>query len=300
MTKLAWDAVGERFYETGVDHGVLYIPDENGDYSDGVAWNGLTTVTEKPSGGESNPQYADNIKYLNLLSAEQFGATIEAFTYPDEFAQFDGLVSPYPGVNVGGQGRGVFGLSYRTQVGNDVEGSDLGYKLHLVYGCQASPSEKAYGTINDSPEAIAFSWEVTTTPVLVSKVGDLVIKPTSIITIDQRTADADALTALEDLLYGGVATDPQLPSPDTVIALFAGTLTEVNAVNPPTYDAGTHVVTIPTTTGVDYYVDGELTPAGAMAAMTDTPAGQYHFIEARAKAGYHINSTLDADWRFDY
>jgi hypothetical protein len=216
MPALVWDQTGERLYETGVDHGVLYIPDELGVYATGVAWNGLTSVSENPSGAESNAQYADNIKYLNLLSAEEFGATLEAFTYPDEFAQFDGLATPNPGVVVGQQNRGTFGLSYRTRLGNDLEGSDHGFKLHLVYGCQASPSEKAYNTINDSPEAITFSWEITTTP---TPVTDL--KPTSLIVIDSTVVDDTALSDLEDLLYGGVAA-ATLPTPDAVIALFAG------------------------------------------------------------------------------
>jgi hypothetical protein len=151
MAPLTWDQVGEKTYETGVDRGVLYTPDVSGVYTDGVAWNGLTTVTESPSGAEASPQYADNIKYLNLIGAETFGLTIEAFTYPDEFAVMDGSVQPEPGVIIGQQGRGVFGLCYRTKVGNDLAGADAGYKLHLVYGCQASPSERAYGTINDSP-----------------------------------------------------------------------------------------------------------------------------------------------------
>ena len=217
MAPLTWDEVGDRLYEVGVDHGVLYLPDASGVYNEGVAWNGLTTVTESPSGAESNPQYADNIKYLNLISAEEFGATIEAFTYPEEFAECDGTALPSPGVAVGQQGRKIFGLSYRTKVGNDVEGDDLGYKLHLVYGCQAAPSEKAYATINDSPEAIAFSWEVTTTPVPVTD-----YKPTSLIVIDSTKVDAADLASLEALLYGQAATPAALPTPDAVIALFAG------------------------------------------------------------------------------
>jgi hypothetical protein len=216
MAPLTWDQVGERVYETGVDHGVLYIPDAAGVYNKGYAWNGLTTVTESPSGAEPNAQYADNIKYLNLISAEEFGATIEAFTYPDEFAQCDGTAVPSPGVAVGQQGRKMFGLSFRTQVGNDVDGTDFGYKLHLVYGCQASPSEKAYATINDSPEAISFSWDVTTTPVPVTD-----YKPTSLILIDSTTVDATDLAALEDLLYGAASVEAALPTPDAVIALFA-------------------------------------------------------------------------------
>jgi hypothetical protein len=217
MAALTWDQVGERFYETGVDHGVLYLPDTAGIYNTGVAWNGLTTVTESPSGAEASAQYADNIKYLNLISAEEFGATLEAFTYPDEFAECDGTALPSPGVAVGQQGRKLFGLSYRTRKGNDVEGTDLGYKLHLVYGCQAAPSEKAYATINDSPEAIAFSWEITTTPVPVTG-----YKPTSLIVVDSTIVDAADLTALETLLYGNGATEAALPTPDAVIALFAG------------------------------------------------------------------------------
>jgi hypothetical protein len=216
MPPLVWDQVGERLYEVGVDHGVLYLPDATGVYNSGFAWNGLTTVTESPSGAEASPQYADNIKYLNLISAEEFGATIEAFTYPEEFGQCDGTDLPAPGVAVGQQGRKMFGLSYRTRVGNDVEGSDFGYKLHLLYGCQAAPSEKAYATINDSPEAIAFSWEVTSTPVPVTD-----RKPTSLIVIDSTVVDPADLQALEDLLYGATVA-AALPTPDAVIALFAG------------------------------------------------------------------------------
>jgi hypothetical protein len=216
MATLVWDQVGERLYETGIDHGVLYVPDEDGVYATGVAWNGLTSVSESPSGAEATAQYADNIKYLNLISVEEFSATLEAFTYPDEFAQFDGLVVPVAGVVVGQQPRKIFGLSYRTRLGNDVEGDEYGYKLHLVYGCNASPSEKAYSTINDSPEAINFSWEVTTTPVPVTG-----YKPTSLIVIDSSVVDEDALGDLEDLLYGVDATPAALPTPDEVIALFA-------------------------------------------------------------------------------
>jgi hypothetical protein len=215
MPPLTWDQSGERTFETGVDHGVLYVPDNAGVYAPGVAWNGLVTVTETPSGAESNKQYADNIVYLNLISAEEFGATIEAFTYPDEWAQCDGSAVPTPGVIVGQQGRKVFGMCYRTRFGNDLEGVEHGYKLHLLWGCQASPSEKAYGTINDSPEAITFSWEVSTTPVAMS--GDY--KPTSLIVVDSTKVDEADLTALEALLYGGAAP-AKLPTPDEVLAIF--------------------------------------------------------------------------------
>ena len=210
-----WDQVGERIYETGVDHGVLYLPNASGVYDTGFAWNGLTTVTESPSGAEASPQYADNIKYLNLISAEEFGGTIEAFTYPDEFAECDGSAVPSPGVIIGQQGRKIFGLSFRTQVGNDLEGTDHGYKLHLLYGCQAAPSEKAYATINDSPEALTFSWEITTTPVPVTD-----YKPTSLIVIDSTEVDPTDLTALETILYGDATNEPKLPTPDEVITLF--------------------------------------------------------------------------------
>lgn len=215
MVPLTWDQVGERLYEVGVDHGVLYLPDATGVYATGVAWNGLTTVTESPSGADANPQYADNIKYLNLISAEEFGATIEAFTYPEEFMQCDGTEVPSPGVAVGQQGRKIFGLSYRTKVGNDIDGTEHGYKLHLLYGCQAAPSEKAYATINDSPEAISFSWDITTTPVPVTD-----YKPTALIVVDSTVVDSAALTSLEDMLYGSATGEAKLPTPDEVIALF--------------------------------------------------------------------------------
>lgn len=218
MAVLTWDQSGERLYETGVDKGVLYIPDVTGEYVTGFAWNGLVTVTESPSGAESSPQYADNIKYLNLVSAEDFGATIEAFTYPEEFGQCDGTAQPEPGVFVGQQGRKSFGLCYRTKIGNDIAGSDHGYKLHLIYGATAAPSEKAYSTINDSPEAITFSWEVTTIPVSVA--GGL--KPTAQITIDSTLVQPADLAALETLLYGATSVEPELPLPDAVIALFEG------------------------------------------------------------------------------
>lgn len=210
MSKLTWDASGERLYETGVKQGVLYVMDNNV-YGNGVAWNGLTAITESPSGAESTPLYADDIKYLDLRSTEEFGATIEAYTYPDEFAACDGSASLADGVSIGQQARKMFGLCYRTTVGNDTDGTDHGYKLHLIYGATASPSEKAYETINDSPEAITFSWEITTTPVSVTG-----FKPTASITIDSTKADPTCLAALEEKLYGGTSTEPTLPLPDEV------------------------------------------------------------------------------------
>ena len=213
MAALTWDAVGERFYETGVDRGVLYLP-TNGVYDTGFAWNGLVSVTESPSGAEPSPQYADNIKYLNLVSAEEFGGTIEAFTYPEEFGQCDGTAFPKAGVAVGQQTRKTFGLSYRTLLGNDVDATDYGYKLHLIYGALAAPSEKAYSTVNDSPEAITFSWELTTTPVEVE--GH---KPTASLTVDSTKVTSDALAALEAILYGSDTEEPRLPLPDEVVTL---------------------------------------------------------------------------------
>lgn len=201
MSKIVWDETGKRLFETGVDHGVLYPIQTGGLYNKGVAWNGLTAVNESPSGAEATDLYADNIKYLSMRSAEIFGATVEAYTYPDEFAECDGSATLAEGVTIGQQARKIFGLSYRTLVGNDVDGQDHGYKLHLIYGASASPSERAYATVNDSPEAITFSWELSTTPVNVTG-----FKPTACVTIDSTKADPTCLKKLEDILYGGVMT----------------------------------------------------------------------------------------------
>lgn len=215
MPQLVWDLMEERFFETGTDHGVLYIP-VNGVYSTGVVWNGLTGVTESPSGAEPNAQYADNIKYINLMSAEEFGGTIEAFTFPDEFLRHDGVGKSANGMQVGQQTRPPFGFSWRTKKGNALD-EDLGYILHLAYGCQASPSEKSYTTVNDSPEALTFSWTLTTTPVPVTG-----FKPTAIIKVDSTdpTVSANGLAALEGALYGGDATTARLPLPDEVETLL--------------------------------------------------------------------------------
>lgn len=216
MAKLVWDKTGERLYETGVSHGVLYVQDSTGAYPAGVAWNGLTAVTESPSGAEATPLYADDIKYLELRSAEEFGATIEAYTYPKEFEACDGSAELAEGVTIGQQDRKTFGLCYRTIVGNDVKKNDLGYKLHLIYGATASPSEKGYQTVNDSPEAITFSWEVTTTPINVDG-----FKPTSSLTIDSTKVNETKLAALEAKLYGTESVEATLPTPDEVAAIFA-------------------------------------------------------------------------------
>lgn len=220
MPEIVWDQSGEREFETGVDHGVLYEPDSTGAYVSGVAWNGITTVTESPSGAESNPQYADNMKYLNLKSAEEAGLTLEAFTYPDEFGKYNGEAQPEPGVYLGQQRRGTFGLSYRTLKGNDLEGTDYGYKIHLAWNCDAAPSEKAYATVNDSPEAITFSWELTTTKIAIGTIAGVKYNPVATMTIDSTKVSADSLTELENILYGTNTTPARLPSPREVVELF--------------------------------------------------------------------------------
>lgn len=221
--KIVWDADSQRLYETGVNHGVIYPKDTTGKYSGGVAWNGLISVTENPSGAEATPLYADNIKYLNLRSAEDFSATVEAYTYPHEFAICDGSAEIAKGVKIGQQARKPFGLCYRTIVGNDAEGEDYGYKLHLIYGAEAAPSSKGYQTVNDSPEAITFSWELSTTPINIPG-----FKPSATIVIDSTEVDPEKLAALEDILYGkdgtgesDTGTAPRLPLPDEIATLFA-------------------------------------------------------------------------------
>ena len=215
MSKLVWDQSGKRLYETGVDHGVLYPIQTGGVYSKGVARNGLTAVTESPSGADVNDIYADNMKYLGLVGAEKFGATVEAYTYPDEFAECDGSVELVKGATIGQQNRKVFGMVYRTVIGNDVDGNEHGYKLHLIYGATAAPSEKAYNTINEDPEAITFSWELSTTPVNVT--GH---KPTASLTIDSTKADPTKLAELEKILFGDTETEPRLPLPDEIAQLL--------------------------------------------------------------------------------
>lgn len=291
--KLAWDETGTRTYETGVDHGVLYLPDEQGAFVDGVPWNGLTSVSESPSGAEPNAQYADNIKYLNLFSTEEFSATLECWTFPDEFAQFDGLGVPVPGVAIGQQVRRPFGLSYRTLKGNDVNGNDHGYKIHLIYGCMASPSEKAYSTVSDSPDPVTFSYEISTTPVAVGEIGGIMYKPTSQMVIDSTEVDADALAALELILYGDVGVDPAMPLPATVVSLFSGTIVVVTP-NVPAYDDPTDTITIPAQAGVQYFIDGVLVPAGPVVITEDT------MVEARPAPGYVFTAGVDNDWFYNW
>ena len=216
MPKLVWDQTGKRLFETGVRNGVLYVQDSNGAYPKGVVWNGLTAVTESPSGAEPTPLYADDIKYLNLMSNEEFGGTIEAYTYPDEFGACNGEATIADGVTIGQQSRKAFGMCYRTAIGNDIDGNEHGYKLHLIYGALASPSERPYATINDSPEAITFSWEFSTTPV---NAGDG-FKPTACLTVDSTKVPTEKMTSLEALLYGTDEAEAKLPLPSEVAALI--------------------------------------------------------------------------------
>lgn len=285
MTALKWGAAVDRQYETGVDLGVLYIPNAGGNYVNGYAWNGLTAVTESPSGAESNKQYADNQVYLNLLSAEEFGGTIEAFTYPDEFGQCDGTQEPVAGITIGQQTRKSFGFSWRTLLGNAAVGTDFGYKLHLAYDALAAPSEKANNTVNDSPEAVALSWEFSTTPV---EVGTG-FKRSAHLTINSTKVNAAALTALEAILYGTPGADPRLPLPAEVLAMFEGTITLVTPIE-PTYNAATDIVTIPATAGVIYSKDGIDLTTAPLTITADV------FISARPAAGYKFPPNIDTDW----
>lgn len=286
MTALVWDELAERFYETGTDRGVLYIP-TNGAYDDGVAWNGLTAVTESPSGAEPTKQYADNIAYVTLMSAEQFAATIEAFTCPDEFWQFDGVMTTDAGLQIGQQKRGDFGFCYRTKKGNAVD-EDAGYVLHLVYGCKASASEKAYKTINDSPEPVNFSWALTTTPVPVTG-----YRPTAIVKIDStdpRVLPA-RLAALEAILYGDPGNGPRLPLPDEVASILD---VGIQLVTPtaPTYNAGTDVITIPSITGIQYSIDGR----GDVDPGAQPPIVANTVVRARPKPGYTFTGVFADVW----
>ncbi|WKW86808.1 major tail protein [Gordonia phage Conley] len=294
MTELKWDSAGERLYETGVDHGVLYIPDNTGAYSTGFAWNGLTSVSESPSGAEANPQYADNIKYLNLISAEEFGATIEAFTYPDEFAQCDGTAL-VGGVQIAQQTRKIFGFSYRNLIGNDIIGTDYGYKIHLVYGCQAAPSEKSRSTVNDSPEAATFSWELTTNPVPVAGINadtGKPYRPTAHVTIDSTKVGAEALADLEAILYGSSSEEPRMPAPEEVLEIIGESLTEVTPTA-ATFDAPSDTVTIPAMTGVVYKIGGVPVSAGDRVITEETT------VVAEAAIGYKFPNGVTASWTFD-
>lgn len=293
MTQITWDKQGERLFETGIDHGVLYIPDETGAYENGYAWNGLTSVSESPSGAEANAQYADNIKYLNLISNEEFGATIEAFTYPDEFAQCDGT-AVIDGVQLAQQTRRSFGFSYRTLIGNDLVGTDYGYKLHLIYGCDAAPSEKSRSTVNDSPEAATFSWEISTTPAQVvgnNPITGKPFRPTSHLTVDSTQVAADRLKELEDILYGTPGVDPRMPTPNEVLAMISGSVATVRVVN-PTYNSSTKTITIPNVPGLIYEINGSAV-SGDVTITEDT------VVTVKAAPGYKLEQPTDDDWLFE-
>ena len=280
MAKLEWDKSGERIYETGVSNGVLYLLDNAGAYSQGVVWNGLTNVSESPEGAEATALYADNIKYLNLMSTEEFKATVEAYTYPDDFGACNGELELADGVSIGQQKRKTFGMSYKTKVGNDVD-SDLGYKIHLIYGALAAPSEKAYATINDSPEAITFSWELSTTPVAVTGA-----KPTASLVIDSTKTTAEKMAAIEAILYGSESAEARLPLPDEVLSIMNGKeVSSIAVTTAPTktsytagetFDATGMVITATykdsTTTAVTDYT---FSPSGALATTDETVTISY-------------------------
>jgi len=287
MAKLVWDKSGERLFETGVSKGVLY-PQVNGAYPNGVVWNGLTSVTESPSGADITDLWADNTKYASIRAAESFGATIEAYTYPDEFAACDGSAELVPGVFLGQQKRTPFGLSYRTQIGSDVDTSaDEAYKLHIIYNATAAPSDRSYSTMNESVDAITFSWELSTTPVPVT--GH---RPTANLIIDSSKVDPAKLADLELVLYGDDDSAPRLPLPDEVASLMLGT-----SVVPtdPSFVASTGVLTIPTKAGVVYYVNGALTAAGPMDALN---GGVAVTVTAAPATGYYFPAGTNRTWYF--
>jgi hypothetical protein len=289
MTVLVFDDTGNRRFETGVKKGVLYpLNTGNGLYDTGFAWNGLTEVKEKPAGAASNKTYADNAVYSNLLSAETFAGEISAYTYPDQFGLCDGTAEPASGVTVGQQPRATFGLSYRTEVGNDLS-SDLGYKVHLVYGALASPSERDYSTINDSPAPVAFTWAFDCTGASSTSYGS-----TSLLTLDSTKVDASALSSLEDFLYGTSGTSPSLPPPDSVLALFTGSITAIT-LTAPTFD-GAHTITIPSQTGVTYRVDGVVHAAGSQLLTS----GQKKVVTATPNAGYVFNKPVVTSFLFTF
>jgi len=288
MTKLKWDQVGEKVYETGVSNGVLFIPNNLGIYEQGSPWNGLISVSEKPSGAESNKQYANNKVYANLLSAEEFSATIQAYTYPDEFAQCDGTAEPVTGVYIGQQQRKSFGLSYETIIGNDTSNNEYGSKIHMIYGALAAPTEKTYNTVNESPELATFSWELSTTAVEVPG-----LKPSASIIIDSTKVPKAKFDELKDILYGTVGSDPRLPSPAEVIALFEGEASVEVRATTPTYDSATDTITVPTVTGVEYRINGEPV-TGSVVIAEDT------VVTAVPVAGYKFPAVSDNDWYFDH
>lgn len=293
MAALTWDAAGTRKYETGCDHGILFPRD-----ADGVAWNGLTNVTETPAGADNTKTYADNIVYGSIRAAETFGGTVEAYMCPDEFLECDGF-KMVAGVAVGQQPRKSFDLYYRTIVGNDQD-AELGFKHHFAYGLTTSPSEKSFATVNDSPEMTTFSWEFESNPVAFEDVANAALKPTSLLTIDSTSplADATALAALLDIVQGTPGDDPRMPTPDEVLTAMGTGLTEVDLgipANQPTYVSGTHVITLPSVTGVIWKINGVTKTAGAQPALT---VGQVAEVTAHEAAGYTLIG--DDDWTFNY
>lgn len=292
MSKLEWDKSGERYYETGVSHGVLYIPNALGSYTNGYAWNGLTAVNASPSGAESTKQYADNIAYLNMTSAEEFNGTIEAFQSPREFDQCDGTATPVPGIGVGQQTRRSFGFSYETLIGNDIDGQDHGFKIHVVYGAQAAPSERSNATVNDSPEAMALSWEFTTTPASVTPeiiVNGRALKPTATLSFSSLMFPASKMQELKDILHGTTALAPRLPSPNELITLMSSTILEA-VPTPPTFDAD--VITIPTVAGVVYKINGVVVE-GVVSSTEPT------MVYAEPAVGYKFPDVVATQWAFN-
>ena len=287
MTKLEWDKTGERFYSTGVSHGVLYIPNSQGRYLNGYPWNGLVSVTDTPSGAESNRQYADNIVYANIKSTEEVGGTIEAFQSPREFDQCDGTRELAPGIRIGQQTRRSFGFSWQSLVGNDTEGTDYGFDIHLVYGADANPSEKQYQTVNDSPEAATLSWEYTTTPVAVPG-----FKPAAKLTIRSTDLTEAQLQTLTDILYGTAGSDPRLPLPAELAAITSGSVVTISPARPT--QAG-NVITIPAVTGAVYSIDGIDVEPGAQPPITEDV-----IVSVRPTAGYTFPGSYDSDWTFTH
>jgi hypothetical protein len=288
MTALTWDVPGAKLFETGVDRGVLYKRNAQGVYNTGFAWVGLTAVTESPSGAESSKTYADNKVYANITSAEAFDATLEAFTYPDAFMTCDGTAELTPGVFIGQQNRETFGLAYRSKVGNDISGLDFGYKIHLIYGGMAAPSERAYSTINESSDPMPLSWAISTTPVDV--VGK---KPTALLMIDSTKVSAAKLADLENILYGSAGVEPRLPLPAEVASIIGTTLIVTAQPSVPTYSSATKQITIPTVTGVEYFIDG-VKKTGLVTITKDT------VVTANAAAGYKLPAVTDDDWLITY
>jgi hypothetical protein len=286
MTALTWDNIGEKIFEAGVEKGVLYKQNAQGVYNTGFAWNGLSAVNESPSGAEANKQYANNKVYANITSAEEFSGSLEAFTYPAAFAECDGYAELTPGVSIGQQRRVPFGLSYKTKIGNDLAELDFGYKLHLIYGAKAAPSERNYTTINESPEAMALSWELTTEPVAVA--GK---RPTATLVIDSTKVSAAKLADLENVLYGTAGTDPRLPLPDEVATIIGTNLVVTALPTAPAYNNTTKVLTIPTITGVDYYVDGQKKANAATVTLTKNA-----MVTALPQSGYKFPDPSDDDW----